>query len=57
MVSALFLNSLTLFLDRDAKTMFIKGLSFSADEGSVQAVFPAAYQVRIPLNEEGRPKG
>ena len=37
--------------------MFIKGLSFSADEGSVQAVFPAAYQVRIPLNEEGRPKG
>ena len=43
--------------DRDQRTVFVKNLPYSVTEDSLAPVFEGCTQVRLPLNEEGRPKG
>ena len=43
--------------DRDAKTVFVKNLSWTTTEDSLYEHFPDAVTVRIPLNDEGKVKG
>ncbi|XP_069490280.1 nucleolin-like [Ambystoma mexicanum] len=41
----------------DSKTLLVNNLSYSATESSLQDVFEKAVSVRIPQNNQGRPKG
>jgi nucleolin len=44
--------------ERDKRTVFLKNLPYSADEDSIAELCgEGCTQVRLPLNEEGRPKG
>ncbi|KAJ1087276.1 hypothetical protein NDU88_000456 [Pleurodeles waltl] len=41
----------------DSKTLLVNNLSYNATESSLQEVFEKAVSVRIPQNNQGRPKG
>lgn len=40
-----------LFVSADDRTLFVKGLADSVDEGKLQAFFPEASEVRLPQKE------
>ena len=41
----------------ESKTLVVNNLSYDATEDSLQEVFEKASAIRIPQNNQGRPKG
>ncbi len=39
--------------DRDAKTLFVKNLSYDTDKDSLGGFFSDAVDIRMPLKEDG----
>uniref|UniRef100_A0A8C9RBV8 Nucleolin n=1 Tax=Scleropages formosus TaxID=113540 RepID=A0A8C9RBV8_SCLFO len=43
--------------ERDARTLFVKNLSFSATQDDLKEVFPEAVDIRIPVGNNGSSRG
>jgi hypothetical protein len=43
--------------ERDRRTVFVKNVPFSATKDCIGELFESVTDVRLPLNEEGQPKG
>lgn len=43
--------------ERDRRTVFVKNVPFAATRDTIGELFESVTDVRLPLNEEGQPKG
>ena len=51
------LNCHCCFADRNAHTIFARNLSYNVTEDLLWEAFGSAKEVRLPLNDEGQPRG
>lgn len=53
----MFLNKYCLPSERDARTLFVKNLSYGITADELKEVFDQAVDVRIPMGQNGQGRG